>query len=227
MVLWVLPGVIREHRAGVSPEHTQVWFKPPLIFNPPPQRLWNPMYILCKLIWLTSFSFFVLSNKESKREQSSLQPFLQTHGLSYIQWLQCSVLLRNKMHPICTLSLLYPISVEQLKITRRVLQHATSSFLQSWISIKYLPGFPNLFLLQLWKNLFAPNWFSSSLPIYISPLSSKAGKNIHPWLTQLLAEGEKKYWLIVWNLRPRCPIVVRCRGFLFVPLIMVLYPSRY
>lgn len=33
-----------------------------------------------------------------------------------------------------------------------------------------------LFLLQPWKNVFALNWFSSSLPIYISPLSAKAGK---------------------------------------------------
>lgn len=67
---------------------------------------------------------------------------MQTDGLRYVQWLPSSVLLCNKMHPICVLSLLYPVSVQQLKITSLVLQHATSSFLQSWISIKYLPGLP-------------------------------------------------------------------------------------
>ena len=87
-----------------------------------------------------------------------------------------SALLCYKMHPICLLSLLYPVSVQQLKITSRVLQHATSSFLQSWISIKYLPGLPISSCYSLEKNVFAPNWFPSSLPIYINPLIAKAGK---------------------------------------------------
>lgn len=50
---------------------------------------------------------------------------------SYMQELLFPGLLRNKMHPICILSVLYPVSVQQLKITSLVLQHAASSFLQS------------------------------------------------------------------------------------------------
>lgn len=149
-------------------------------------------------------------------------------------WLLC-----NMRHPICILSVLYPVSVQQLKITTLVLQHA--SFLFSY-GAEYLSsiflGFLSLPVSALKKNVFALNWFSSSFPIYTSPLRAEAGKHshththtalpTHKWVTQLLAH--KKHQPCVQPMKSRFFTAVRCGGSCLSsppPPVMVVFPCWY
>lgn len=124
----------------------------------------------------------------------------------------CCVAMATK----CILSasfLLYPISVQQLKITSCALQHAASSSLQSRISVKYLPGLPISSCYSLEKNVFAPNWFSSSLPIYTNHSVRRQAKHSSEscscrpagkkWVSQLCDVWNQRFFIVV-----RCGVAV-------------------